>query len=95
MQGNALIRLVGYVLAQGSLSVQMTVRDDADERVWWGGMPRRRGSLAWAPVRQAASAWTGGPTAFPPFLNCRLTQGMHDIIGPPLWQLRERAQGEW
>jgi len=42
MQGNVLIRLVGYVLVQGSPSVQMTVRDDADERVWWDGMPRRR-----------------------------------------------------
>src|SRR5216683_3143584 len=48
---NVLIRLVGYVLAQGSPSVQMTVRDDADERVWWDGMPRRRGSLGWASVR--------------------------------------------
>ena len=51
MQGNILIRLVGYVLAQGSPSVQMTVRDEADERVWWDGMPRRPSRLAWASVR--------------------------------------------
>ena len=45
LQGNVLIRLVEYVLVQGSPSVQMTVRDDADERMWWDGVPReaRRG----------------------------------------------------
>ena len=96
MQGNVLIRLVGYVLAQGSPSVQMTVRDDAEERVWWDGMPRREAALRgprYGTVNMAAQTYPMTPKCSAMITEPMEAAGGRTGVDLLMWMIYGWAEG--